>query len=323
MDAGTVALFCVYRVMFGSCPVPLLPTDADIRQIPPEELLRLWSMTEVRVLIRGHADLAQTSVPVLHKLRGAMGRYMAIGASDQAVAGAPCPFQPPCGYALLHNDLPGPFRDGRLPKPFVPMLDTVGEDLMVTFRLFGNAGHWAQEFRAAMVAACRMGLDRARMEPLTLPVDGTDIRDHPLPPLPDRWKSVSLATLTPLVQRSDAPVARGKAPDLRPVLTGLRFRAEGLALWHGLRPGINLPALQAEAARLAAGAAFRTGHRYVPVRRGAEEPERNRQGWVGSVTLPAPAQGSALRALLWLAMVTHIGADTTIGAGRISLTLQV
>lgn len=282
-------------------------------------------MTEVRVLIRGHADLVPQAVPVLHRLRGGMGRYMALGASDPAVAGALCPFQPPCGYAILHNDLPGPFRDGRLPKPFVPMLDALGPDLMITYRLFGRAGHWAEEFRAAIVAAARMGLDRAGAAPLVLPVEGADVRDHALPAPPEGWKSLSITALTPLVQRAEGAGDRRTSPktpslDLRPMLTGLRFRAEGLGLWQGMRPEIDLAALQADAARLVQGAAFTPGHRMVAVRRGGEDGTRSRQGWVGTVTLPAP--GAALRALLWLGMVAHAGADTTIGAGRLGLTLR-
>jgi hypothetical protein len=300
----------------------IIPSDDTLRPVDLPTLLAEWQMTEVRVLIRGHADLADQAVPVLHRLRGGMGRYMALGASDPAVAGALCPFQPPCGYAILHNDLPGPFRDDRLPKPFVPMLDKLGPDLMVTYRLFGTAAHWAEEFRAAIVAAARVGLDRARAEPLVLPVEGADIRAHALPPCPEGWKSLSLSTLTPLVQRAEGAGGwtKGKAPDLRPILTGLRFRAEGLGLWQGMRCQIDLAALQAEAARVTLGAAFAPGHRFVEVRRGGPDDSRNRMGWVGSVTLPAP--GPTLRALLWLAMVTHCGADTTIGAGRLSLTLR-
>jgi hypothetical protein len=300
-------------------------TDAEVRSVSLDELLQLWSMIEVRVLCRGNADLVDQAVPVLHRLRGAMGRYLAVGASDAAVVGTLCDFSPPCAYAVFHNDLPGPFRDGRLPKPFVPMLDRVGDDLMITYRLFGKAAHWAGEFRAAIVAAARMGLDRARMDPLVLTVEGTDIRDHALPPLPERWSLLSLSALTPLVQRSDAaPGRRGRekpsALDLQPVLTGLRFRAEGLGLWHGLRSQVDLPALQADAARLVQGAVFAPGQGRVPVRRGGEDAARSRQGWVGSVRLPAP--GADLKALLWLAMVAHVGADTAIGAGRIGLTVK-
>lgn len=123
------------------------------------ELAELWRTEDVSLLISGEGALVHNPW-TLHRLRGALGQALAIGASMEAVADAPCPFHPPCGYALFHGALDPDGQGAITDRPFTQEIDDLDGDLVWRVRLFGHASGWASEFLAAMVAACRAGLDR-------------------------------------------------------------------------------------------------------------------------------------------------------------------
>ncbi len=266
-----------------------------------------WRVTELRVICAGQGQLAGDP-SMLVRFRGALGHALRPGASEEALADQPCPFEPPCGYALFHGPLP-PMQPGLpMPRPFVLAADAVGADLMLSLRLFGAATDHAGEFLAAMVAAARAGLDdrhRGRVPLRPLAADRRPLgRPEPLAAgLP-----VLLRTEGPLVQRHE------DGPSVTGLLLGGWRRLAGLAAWHGIAaPGIDPPeALRAEIDALANGIA--ADLRPMRFSRGKA---KTRVALEGTILLPPP--GPILRAMLPLLAAAHLGADTSAGAGRISL----
>lgn len=91
-------------------PLPIF--DAVLANPVEEDLttvLARWSITDIRMLVKGNGRLAPDAMPTLHKLRGAIGRVLALGASESALVpkATHCSFDPPCGYHIFHNDVKG------------------------------------------------------------------------------------------------------------------------------------------------------------------------------------------------------------------------
>lgn len=274
-----------------------------------------WTMQDLRVLVPGHGALAQDAW-TLHRFRGALGHALWVGASAEARADRPCPFQPPCGYALFHGTTDPDGMGAGNDRPFTLEADDLDGDLLLTLRLFGMAGDWASEFLAAMVAACRSGLDTGtRGQRRALPVQMATRAPAALPGALPPHAGVTVETVTPIVQKSD-----GKAQaslDVASLLSALARRLESLARWHGLRPGWDSRAIGRVAQTYCADAQAMLGAATVPTGR---DTGRLRPAHAGLLRLPPPPPD--LAPLLRLAPAVHLGADIAYGAGRVRVWLE-
>lgn len=280
--------------------------DCAMQPISLTDFLPALCARDLVVQIAGHGGLA-AGTATLGRVRGAMGHALALSASPEALAGAPCPYDPPCAYDLFHNPQGALNAGFELPKPFVLRADAQGADLTITLRLFGAACDWAPEFRAALIAGLRGGLDlgRAGRVPMTI----TAVSHAQLTLAPPPAGALALRTQTPIIQRLRADHA-GLGLDPASLLTGFAKRAKGIAQWHGF--ALDLPEAElAEALRTAPPAV-------AGERRALARGTKPRPGFSGRIAFAAPPP--ELRRLLTLAEALHIGADTTIGAGRVRLT---
>ncbi|SFR47857.1 Uncharacterized conserved protein [Litoreibacter janthinus] len=282
-----------------------------------DALFDIWRALEIRVLCDGHGQVARyTEIP--QKIRGAMGHALRAGASDQAVAGQQCPFQPPCTYDLFHNARASVTGGLEMPKPFVIQTDPAGEDLLVTLRLFGEACDRAHEFGAGLVAGLRAGLEAGggrRLRPRVLAMEQVAL---PVPVRRPMNTPVVLNFLTPVMQ------SRAKKPIFDPVslLTGLGNRITGMARWHGVVLELDAAELKADAARIG-GLAQHEGqddHWHRGGRFSAAKVPRKQTGRCGWLRYPAP--GDLIGRLLQLGVQTHIGAKCAAGPGRYMLGLE-
>jgi len=279
------------------------------------QLVGLWRMEELHVLIRGQGALAADPW-TLHRFRGALGHALAPGASAQALVGKPCPFRPPCGFALFHEPVDpdglGPVND----RPFTIETDDLNGDLLICLRLFGQATDWGAEFMAAMVAACRAGLDTDTGVRRPLPVDGAMRQAATLPPPLLPGLGLLVETVTPIVQKS---AGQSRATLVVPsLLTALaRQRLQNLARWHGLLARWDMTAIVAAANATRDLAQDLTAPDRFPTGR---DKGRLRAAHSGHLRLPPPPP--ELLPLWSLASAVHLGADTAYGAGRVRLWLE-
>lgn len=263
---------------------------------------------DLSVTVAGHAALA-SSPALLGRVRGAMGHALARSASPEALAGAPCPYDPPCAYDLFHNAQGALHAGLELPKPYLLRADAAAADLVLTLRLIGAACDWAAEFRAALIAGLRGGLDLDRAG--RVPLDVIAVSRAIVTVAPPPRGTLELSTLTPIIQRLRADHT-GLGLDAASLMLGLARRATGIARWHGLSLDLSEAAL-AESLRTAPPSV--TGARHS-LSRGTKP----RPGFSGRIRFAAPTP--ELRGLLGLAEALHIGADTTVGSGRVQLIAQ-
>lgn len=258
------------------------------------------------------ADTAR-QIPImalLHKLRGALGRVLAQSASSEALAGRPCPFQPPCSFELFHNTQ-GKIHEGlEIPKPFVLRADRAEETITLTLRLFGEACAWRHSFHDAWIAAARRGIQHERTKTIF------DVKQAFQRPGKTRIRSntkpVTLRFITPLVLRSprieSLTAGATASPDVvLPLLNrSIMDRLSGLSHWSGRPDPQPIEHFQLELA----------DHKLTTtkIQRG---PMQKRTGLTGHLCLTGLTP--ELAQLLSIAENTHLGADTVVGAGRFSL----
>lgn len=101
------------------------------------------------------------------------------------------------------------------------------------------------------------------------------------------------------------------------LLSGLARRLQGLSRWHGLTPGWDPRALVVQTQDWWQGVQDMTGLAEFPTgrKRGRLRPAHH-----GQLRTPPPMPEAA--ALLRLASVVHLGADSAYGAGRVALWLE-
>ncbi len=247
---------------------------------------------------------------VLHKLRGAMGRVLAQSASDEALRGSPCPFQPACSYALFHNSQ-GMIHSGlELPKPFVLRAQRKSGTLTLVLRLFGEASGWRHGFHEAWIAAARRGIDE-RDQTTPFDITSVNLSQNTIMPQP-KGPSSRLRLITPLILRSPRleKLRPGQVPPTDVVLSllshSLGDRLLGIANWHGHEPAPLSPTIQLHSND--------SDLRIVKIRRG---PRQKRTGVTGQISLSG--LNLETQQALAVAQHTHLGADTAIGAGRFTL----
>lgn len=282
---------------------------------PIPALAEAWRMARIQIICPGAADLAlDPNVPA--KIRGAWGRKLAEGASEEALAKRPCPWAAPCAYDLFFNS--HGLLAGRLeiPKPFVLALDANGADLMVCLTLFGIAVDWAGEAADALVRALRGGLDEAGNRRRTLIVAERQIEIASGIPVPDVSSGAMLAFMSPVALRS------GDALHVRPasLIKSLGNRIGGLALWHGMALELDPAGFSAEAEHLGDRADWQI--QALPVWRRGSRAQNRHIGMAGVIgTLTLPPLSSFFATLVALGAHTHAGSRAALGMGRYILQL--
>jgi hypothetical protein len=263
---------------------------------------------DCRLQIRG--SIAAPTLTVLHLFRGALGRVLGESASESALRGAACTFDPPSAYDVMHNSQ-GSLGGRPLPKPFVLRYDEERGDTVLTMRLFGRACAWRHVMLHGMVAAARRGLDLNGTRQ-SLKVSDAHLADvAPARAIPSGETEIILTT--PLILRSkriDAIQSGEPVPAetvLEPLFDGLALRYAGLAAWHDQKMAVGpqeiTPTCIAD-----------SDLRAKRIKRG---PGRSRIGITGRLRLERLT--NAQRHSLAIAEQIHVGADSTIGAGRLAV----
>lgn len=158
---------------------------------------------------------------------GALGS----AASDEAQAGRPCPWDPPCALDVFcREQLRGSAGDG-LPKPYVLRYHPEGRDLLIGLHVFGMAIDWAPAAAEALVAGLRSIL------PWRHALRGAEA----MPRLMSRQlaarriEPVAVPQAVRLVLRSPMDVS-GRNPVLEPwtLLSRMIRRVDGVSRWNGV-----------------------------------------------------------------------------------------
>ena len=114
---------------------------APAEQVTLAELAERWFVSHIDVVISGYGKIA-ADPGLTGRLRGALGTALAAGASVEALAGRPCPFEPPCAFEALFRKQGRLLAGIELPSPWVIGAAPRGGNLVVTLSLFGFANDW-------------------------------------------------------------------------------------------------------------------------------------------------------------------------------------
>ncbi len=288
---------------------------APAQTVALDEIAGHWLAASVEATVPGHGALADDLV-VMNRIRGALGRLLMSGASDQAIAGEPCPWSPPCALDVLFREQARLGKHG-IPKPWVLALDRHGFDLVVRVTLFGIAIEWAAVVAHALASALRHHIDwKERAPMLFLPkteVGRVAIKqvDHIL--VPRVRASTVLEFITPMDSAGDDPLDRPAT-----VIGRLARHVDLLARWMDLEIDADWRALSQLWSDLdydTAGLA----------RRGPLDRKSGREKREFTIPLVHGSLGMAgdlapIWPILALGQICHVGRKATAGFGRYRLT---
>lgn len=276
-----------------------------------EALAASWSWVRLTGRVRGHGHLAH-DMTLLRRVRGGLGRVLMRGASAEALAGHPCPWDPPCALDVFFREQGRTGAHG-IPKPYVLWTDRHGEDLIVGMSLFGMAMDWAPVVALALPEVLRHGIDwgelsRGRFVPRPT-IDAVSLAEGgALPMVGDSTSGVSLRFLTPMNAEGDDPLDRPST-----VMARLARRIEGMARWQDAALQVDWQALgqvwlalDYDTASLVAGR--------MP-RRSGQAARRFAVETVEGALLVADLPAS-LAPLLRIGTVIHVGKGASEGYGR-------
>jgi hypothetical protein len=284
-----------------------------MRQVDLAELAAIWTVHTIRFRLAGLGRLA--GMPALPgRLRGAFGKALMAGASDEALAGKPCSFDPPSAFEVLFR------KQGRLTpgldlaSPWIILLDTQRGDLVVSLRLYGFAVEWAPAAAEAMTRAVRELVDWRDMAGGRGPVARSIERRADTRvgcEAPAGRDGLDIELVSPLVVTGHD--ARDKPEGLLP---GLGARISALARWHdvALEERVDWSAIKQAARRLEY---VFTETAFVTWRRTSERQRRviPMGGVTGRLTISGVI-GAEIALLLAIGETCCMGADTTLGCGR-------
>lgn len=266
-----------------------------------------WSWVRVGVRVGGYGHLAH-DLMLSRRVRGAIGRVLMRSASDQALAGLACPWQPPCALDVFFREQ-GRIGAHGIPKPFVLWTDRRGSDLVVGITIFGLAIDWAPVMTHALVDTVRHRIDFRAVRPnmfapptRILAVDVTEGRGVVAP---RELSDVELRFLTPMNAEGDDPIDRPAT-----ILARLARRVEGLARWHDVTVHEDWVAL----GRVWAALDYDTaglGRETLDRRSGRAERDFRAEAVTGTVCVldvPTP--------LLAIGATAHVGKGAVEGHGR-------
>lgn len=295
---------------------PSLPArlERPDRLLSLDELAASWLTVRIEAVLPGYAPFAG-DLDMMRKIRGALGAVLVRSASQEARAGRPCTWQPPCPLDVLFREqvrLGG--RHG-LPKPWVLACDRAAHDLVASISLFGMAADWAPAVASALADALQHGMNWNSIQPgvfrpapvvsIIRIVERQGIASGPT------GTATEIVLLTPLDaegvdarERPDSVLARmARRVDLMARWQDAALDTHWQALadsWHGLEYDVvNLVPLD------------------VPRRAG-----RGRHGFAqpmltGSLTVMGDL--GLLGPLLRLAELSHVGRGATAGFGRVAV----
>lgn len=288
-----------------------------VREIDLLTLAEEWFQQTAIVRIAGASHMAEFS-GLPNKLRGALGRVLMRGASEEAIAGRPCPWQPVCALDVFYREQAR--FEGRhgVPKPFVISVDRVGLDLDLKVSVFGFACDWMDSIRESLVVAARTGLPWHKMlarendqkfKPVirgcwVLTIEGVPTVQAP--------QSVALQFVTGVDATGCDPLENPST-----LIARLARRIDGLARWQDSR-------LHSDAwAGLAPH--WKGLHYNVKFRSGVVKRHSKRQSQifknndlVGCVEIHGNLE--PVWPLLRLGALVHVGRGATAGRGRYVLT---
>gem|GEM_PF-965859 len=292
--------------------------DTPEREAGLAALCALWRRGIVRFRLPGLAPLI-TDAGLPGRIRGAFGERLMTSASSEALAGQPCPWDPPCAFEALWR------KQGRMAagydhaSPWVLALDPIRGDLNVTLTIFGFANDFLAAAVEAMTAALVHGVDWRGQTQLFVPritIAGRRVTETEGIAPPPAASGFVLDFLTPLVLSGADPRERPAS-----LFTGLGQRLESLARWHDVTLGHDFgrPSLAARARELD----FAFGEcDIVTWNRGSRRQDRAipMRGLMGRLEIGgAGARHPDVGAMLALGATCHIGADAAFGCGRYEL----
>ena len=290
---------------------------------PPETLdlaglAARWFRGIVAFRLAGLAALAgDPGLP--GRIRGAFGERLMQAASPQALAGQPCPWQPPCAFEALWR------KQGRIEpgfdhaSPWLIGLDPLDGDLVVRLTLFGFANEFIAAASEAMTAALLRDVDWRGQTGLFVPriaIAHRWLEERAGVDMPPRAERAEITMLSPLALTGADP--RDKPGSL---VSGLVRRLQGLARWHdaALAPAIDPRVLGQRALELEW---YFHQPQVLAWQRGSRRQDKAipMQGLVCQIMISGFADGDDdLRLALALGETCHIGADAAFGCGRFEL----
>lgn len=286
---------------------------APVDRVALGDLPGRWFHQTVEVRLPGLAATARD--PALPgRVRGALGHQLMRAASDAALAGTPCPWDPPCAYEVLFREQ-GQLTGGLgLPRPMVVSAVPLRGDLMVRLTVFGFACDWSDSAGEALVGALRHGNPLRQATPPAIRSRG--LRTIETVAVPTGCQFAELTFVSPLCIRDGDP---GRFAGPASLIASLGNRVSAMARWQDCTADADWRALVDSADTLRGDASAlrpvswvrssaRQGGRAIPMR-----------GLIGTLVLDGPL--GDLAPLLALGATCHTGSHAAIGLGAYELTL--
>ena len=296
---------------------------ADAHKVPLPTLAEHWFCQRIEARLPGLGLLAHHP-SLLPRVRGALGARMKESASEEAIAGAPCPWRPPCALWVFFGRRPK-VRIGRhgfeLPAPWTLTADAAEDGaLIVGMHIFGFATEWAD---AAMEALAGALLRRIRWGELLADAGGR--RRAPRAIL-ETMHMVTIALALPPAEKTPDSilVALPHGLDIGSVdilehpdslFSRLARRISGLARWHDCVPDADWGAL-AQAWRGLHYEFLDPGEEDGRWRRSSRQ-KRTYPDAFRRVLMRISGNLEPLMPLLAIGTLTGVGRHTTAGLGRL------
>lgn len=288
-----------------------LSTPATL--LTPPALADAWFMGHVVLMVAGFA----ADVPLVQlagRIRGALGTVLRLGASADAIAGGPCPWQRPCALDVLYRTQ-GRITSGlEIPKPYVLAVDRDGDLLRVDLGLVGFASDWLEEVAAALTLAWRQHLPDARGSEI---VD-RELRSTDAVAVPAGAQAVVMDFQSPLELRFRDGAPPSAAAALVSLLSTLGNRVSSLARWQDAAVDADWRQLKDAAGQIEATVLSNDDATW-------QRHSSRQQRWIpmhgDRPTLLL--QGELQPFLPWLAIgaAVHVGSHAALGMGRYHLRL--
>ena len=198
------------------------------RRLAPRDLAGAWFVQAIEARVPLMGVLARRT-DVLPKVRGAWGRCLMKGASREAIAQRPCPFEPPCALDIFFREQLPSRRHGA-PKPYVFEADKDGADLIVRLKIFGMACDWTLVAAERLTEALTSQVDWRGLSGVGNAVVGVtalEVRTMQGIETPAAPGAVSIRLVTPFEDEQQR-----MADDPASFVARLARRVSGLALWH-------------------------------------------------------------------------------------------
>jgi hypothetical protein len=285
------------------------------RRVSLQDLAATWFTAYIVARVPGCAALAH-DMTLLRRIRGGLGRVLMESASAEALAGRPCPWDPPCALDILFREQVRIGPQG-VPKPYVLGTDRKGPDLLVTMRLFGFAADWSAAATHALVVTLSRRIDwPGQRGDLFLPrasVQQVSVRSAEglTGVSTGQGRPVELEFLTPMNAEGSDPLEQPET-----ILARLARRARGLALWHDADLDENWPQL-AEAWRAASYDLRLLRHARVGRHSGRTHRDFDMDAVTGTVLMDDVVP--EVWPLLVIGQETHVGKGASEGFGRYRL----